>query len=264
MPDKKNQEGLPYWEDSWNTRGIQCFSPHTTWIEKTKWEHLQKDLKGYSGRSLEVGSGSGHFSALLAEAGFNAILLDYSFSAIACARRSFSSLDGRDRKKYVLGNAFALPVRDSSMDVVISCGLLEHFEEPSGVVREMVRVLREGGLFYADICPKKLSLIGMLDFLYPKPEGWYEAKINKRQIIKTLSNLGLENIQVFGAGILPPRNIPGKGRIKILGAFERLLIRRFSDFWLRMDGKRLADWMGLYYYASGTKPRNHQVNYASS
>jgi ubiquinone/menaquinone biosynthesis C-methylase UbiE len=177
MIDDTNQAGFNYWNSSWETDGIQSLSLHSTVIEDAKWKYLIPELHGYSGQSLEVGCGSGHFSALMAEKGFEAILLDYSPSAIICARNSFIALKGRERKKYLLGDALALPIADGKMDVVLSCGTLEHFEHPIEPIREMVRVLRKGGLFYADICPRKFTLIGMLDFLYKKAPGWYEAKL---------------------------------------------------------------------------------------
>jgi SAM-dependent methyltransferase len=264
MNDKRNKEAFQYWDASWKTEGVQSFSPHTTLIEEAKWYYFQQDLKGYSGRSLEVGCGSGHFSALLAEAGFNAILLDYSSSAIECARKSFLVLEGWERKRYLLGDALALPVADGAIDVVVSCGVLEHFEEPLRPMREMVRVLRAGGLFYSDICPRKFTLIGMLDFLHKTPGGWYEARINKNQIQEMLVSLGLANIRIFGAGVLPPRNIPAKGRIKIVSILEKVSIGRLRRFWLSMDATRLGEWLGSYYYVSATKPHHRPVKHAPS
>ena len=255
MIDKEKRSGFKYWDSSWEAEGIQSFSLHTEVIEDAKWRYLVDDLKGYAGRSLEVGCGSGHFSALLADRGFDAFLLDYSPAALACARKSFAALKGRERKRYILGNALALPISDGRMDVVLSCGTLEHFQNPQEPVREMVRVLREGGLFYADICPKKFSLIGLLDFLYPKAPGWYEAELSKEEISGILRTSGLEDIKIFGAGVLPPRNIPGKGRIKLICMLERFLIERFKTVWTSFDGTKLADWIGLYYFVTARKPK---------
>jgi len=254
--DNKNCEGFKYWDASWETEGIQSFSLHSTVIEDAKWEYLTHELQGYSGRSLEVGCGSGHFSALMAEAGFEAILLDYSPSAIMCARNSFIALKGRERKRYVLGDALALPIADGEMDAVLSCGTLEHFENPLEPIREMVRVLRAGGLFYSDICPRKFTLIGMLDFLYKKAPGWYEAKLSKQDIHGILLKAGLEDIKIFSAGVLPPRNIPGKGRIRFIGLLERFFIHNFKSFWISLDGTKIADFMGLYFFVTAKKSKS--------
>ena len=44
-----------------------------------------------------------------------------------------------------MGEAVRLPFPDATFDVVLSTGLLEHFQDPSPIVREMARVLRPGG-----------------------------------------------------------------------------------------------------------------------
>ena len=252
MKDKKNLKGLNYWDSSWDQRGVNSFSVHSTLVENAKWNYLKQDLKGRSGISLEVGCGSGHFSALLAQMGFKAILLDYSKAAIVCARNSFTGLGGRERKQYVVGDALQMPVADESIDVVVSCGVLEHFENPVQPMREMARVLQPGGLFYADICPRKFSLKGMLDFLYHKPKGWYEASMSKNQIQSYLKVIGLQSIRIFAAGVLPPINIPGKGRLKI-DRVEKFFIPKLEKFWSSMDDTRLADWLGFYFYVTACK-----------
>jgi ubiquinone/menaquinone biosynthesis C-methylase UbiE len=254
MTDKENRSGFEYWDASWKDDGIQSFSIHSSVIEETKWNYLAAELAGYRGRSLEVGCGSGHFSSLMADAGFEAFLLDYSASAIRCARNSFITLQGRERKRYLLGNALELPIADGTMDVVLSCGTLEHFENPLAPIREMVRVLREGGLFYSDICPRKFTLIGLFSFLYKKKPGFYEAALSKSDILQLITSAGLSEIKIFSAGVLPPRDIPGKGRIKLIGLIESIMIHRFKSFWISLDGTKIADWLGLYYFVTARKP----------
>ena len=46
----------------------------------------------------------------------------------------------------VRGDAFALPFANQSFDAVYALGLLEHFEKPSGILREARRVLAPGGV----------------------------------------------------------------------------------------------------------------------
>jgi ubiquinone/menaquinone biosynthesis C-methylase UbiE len=107
-------------------------------------------------RSLECGCGSAGVSAYFAERGYEAIFLDFTDTGISKARESF----GRYRLpgQGVQGDVMALPFRESSFDVVSSFGLLEHFEAPERAIHEMARVLRPGGTFFAEICPKKISV----------------------------------------------------------------------------------------------------------
>jgi ubiquinone/menaquinone biosynthesis C-methylase UbiE len=210
-------------------------------------------LTGITGRTLEVGCGSGHFSALLAEKGYQAFLLDYSFRAVLCARNSFLGYKGRKQKRYVVGNAFSLPFEEATFDAVLSCGLLEHFEDWNPVVAEMARVLKDGGLFYADICPRKASLINMISGLHYKKKGWYEAKISDQEIIQMTECAGLTIKRFYAGGVLPPRDLPGKGRIRMLNRLERMVIERFPRFWRSFDGTRIGELFGFYYYVTAIK-----------
>jgi SAM-dependent methyltransferase len=51
----------------------------------------------------------------------------------------------------VVGDGHELPFLDGSMDAVVAQAVLEHVENPRAVVAEAMRVLRPGGLVYAEI-----------------------------------------------------------------------------------------------------------------
>jgi SAM-dependent methyltransferase len=51
----------------------------------------------------------------------------------------------------VLGSAMALPFPDSSADLVVLQGVLEHVEDAAGTIAESIRVLKPGGLFYTEM-----------------------------------------------------------------------------------------------------------------
>lgn len=103
------------------------------------------------GRVLEVGCGRGSMSAYYAARGQEAHLLDVSPDALRLARRHFAGhgLDGHP----VQGDAFALPYPDRTFDIVVSIGLLEHFDDIAGLVREQARVLRPGGTLLGYVVP---------------------------------------------------------------------------------------------------------------
>ena len=69
----------------------------------------------------------------------------------------------------------------------------------------------------------------MLDFLYKKAPWWYEAKLNEAEISDILQSAGLKDIKIFAAGVLPPRNIPGKGKIGLITILERFVIEHFKS-----------------------------------
>lgn len=64
----------------------------------------------------------------------------------------YYSLDiNKKFKPTIIGNALCLPIKDSSVDVVLAIGILEHLSEPQIAVGEMYRVLKEGGVLYVSV-----------------------------------------------------------------------------------------------------------------
>ena len=74
---------------------------------------------GTSGRVLEVGAGKAWISRLLRARGWSTIATDLN-SDIAMSNSKFVD-------SYVIGDMINLPFKENSFDLVISCGLLEHF-----------------------------------------------------------------------------------------------------------------------------------------
>jgi SAM-dependent methyltransferase len=87
---------------------------------------------------LEVGCGTGHFTAWLAERGLRPIGLDRAPAMLASLRRRHPGLPA------VLADAHALPLRDRSVDLVVFVTTLEFLTSPPRAVAEAVRVARLG------------------------------------------------------------------------------------------------------------------------
>ena len=89
---------------------------------------------------LEFGCGGGQWSRFLAEAGASAVGLDLSAKQLGAARR----LTGQ-WLPLVQGDGEQLPVRDASVDVVVSDHGAMSWADPYRTVPEVARVLRTGG-----------------------------------------------------------------------------------------------------------------------
>jgi SAM-dependent methyltransferase len=127
---------------------------------------------------LDIGCGAGATSATFGYYGAHYIGLDHSANA---ARYSLRHLKGVGGDGFtVQGNAEALPIRDNSIDVVYSNGVLHHTPNFLTAIDEAWRVLRPGGraiiALYATYSTQfgVLRLLGMLkgNFRRKAMERW--------------------------------------------------------------------------------------------
>jgi SAM-dependent methyltransferase len=112
------------------------------------------DRSGGKGRYLEVGAGRGTTSMYLASRGCDVTLLDYSPSGLDVAQANFAR-EGLPAPHLVMADARDTGLAAEQYDCVFSLGLLEHFDDPTAVVEEMLRVLKPGGWLYALVVPRR-------------------------------------------------------------------------------------------------------------
>lgn len=91
---------------------------------------------------LDIGSGEGFGSSILAEAARSVIGVDISEDAVAHAQLKY----GSPRLSFRSGSAMAIPLPDASMDVVVSFETIEHITGHEEMLAEVKRVLRPGGV----------------------------------------------------------------------------------------------------------------------
>src|SRR5690349_11260790 len=94
-------------------------------------------------RIADLGCGSGVFTELLRQRGFQSVGLDISPKLIALGRRKYPGLELME------GDAENLPFENASLDGVLLSGLVHHFPDPRRLAGEVRRVLRSGGRFVA-------------------------------------------------------------------------------------------------------------------
>jgi ubiquinone/menaquinone biosynthesis C-methylase UbiE len=118
------------------------------------WRVFQKimgDVTG--GRAIEVGAGRGSMGAFFAANGFETHLLDTSEKALHSAQYNFEQ--DKLNSYCICGDTLNLPYADDSFDVLVSIGLLEHFEDVEQPVVEQMRLLRDGGVFLGYVVPER-------------------------------------------------------------------------------------------------------------
>ncbi len=103
-----------------------------------------KPLDGLS--ALDVGCSAGFIADSLASAGARTTGVDIDEPGLAKARARFG-----DQVDFRLGRGEALPLDDESVDVVVLNHIYEHVVDPEGVLADIRRVLRPGGVLYAGL-----------------------------------------------------------------------------------------------------------------
>jgi ubiquinone/menaquinone biosynthesis C-methylase UbiE len=92
---------------------------------------------------IDLGCGSGIFTYLLNQRGYDVAGLDISPKLLELARRKYPDL------RFDEGDVEALPYKNASVDGVLLSGLVHHLPDPSQCAAEVTRVLKPKGRFVA-------------------------------------------------------------------------------------------------------------------
>ncbi|SFH15430.1 Ubiquinone/menaquinone biosynthesis C-methylase UbiE [Desulfotomaculum arcticum] len=112
--------------------------------EKAAWISLFTGIMGPSGTSvLDVGSGTGVLSLLLAEMGHKVTGVDLAEEMVQKARDKFKS--NNLPAEFVIGDAENLPFRKQTFDIVINRHVVWSLTDPEKAFREWKRVLKKPG-----------------------------------------------------------------------------------------------------------------------
>jgi ubiquinone/menaquinone biosynthesis C-methylase UbiE len=102
-------------------------------------------------RILDLGCGTGIVARMLADEGFDTIGLDFSLESLRQLQQQSSGIP------LVCADALRLPFLDRSFDVIVSLGAWRHFPRPKGVMAEIDRVMKPGGMLLIGYFPPALA-----------------------------------------------------------------------------------------------------------
>jgi ubiquinone/menaquinone biosynthesis C-methylase UbiE len=117
------------------------------------------------GVALDVGTGPGIFPIAIAAnlPGMEFIAVDLSPAMIQTAQVNARERGLEDRVHFQVGSAYALPLKDKSVDLVLCVHTMHHLEDPLAFFNEAARVLKDGGkCVMVDLrrdSPKPLALL---------------------------------------------------------------------------------------------------------
>lgn len=92
-------------------------------------------------RVLDIGTGPGFFSILLAEKGYQVTAVDYTVSMLTAAAENAGEMAKKIRFQQM--NAEKLEFAGDSFDVIVSRNLTWNLHQPERAYREWVRVLKK-------------------------------------------------------------------------------------------------------------------------
>jgi 2-polyprenyl-3-methyl-5-hydroxy-6-metoxy-1,4-benzoquinol methylase len=99
---------------------------------------------------LDIASGEGYGSRLLASVASNVTGVDLSAAAVDHARATYPTAN----LQFLQGDCCDIPLPAASVDAVVSFETIEHVSDHDRVYAEFRRVLRPGGLLLIS-CPEK-------------------------------------------------------------------------------------------------------------
>ncbi|MFL5925908.1 MAG: methyltransferase domain-containing protein [Gaiellaceae bacterium] len=143
-------------------------------------------------RVLDVGCAQGRSTFKIVRDDIDVVGFDISKALI---REALDRVQTGARLTFFVGDASSLPFMDESFDFALTYGVLHHLPDPAGICREIARVLRPGGTFFASENNRTIfrSAFELLQRIRPQ---WYEeagafAQISRRQLATWLEGAGL-------------------------------------------------------------------------
>jgi ubiquinone/menaquinone biosynthesis C-methylase UbiE len=174
------------WDKHWGKKRTR------TTINK---ERMMKILDKHSkGKVLDAGCGTGFFSRYFLNKGCNVFALDYSNRALIITKKI------NERINSIKGDVTRIPLKNEKFDIIFTDGLLEHFKEPDGILKNFKRILKNKGIV-ATFVPNKFSY-----WMFLKP--FIMSHINENRFtIKGLEEMHKKNgfniIESGGFTVLP-------------------------------------------------------------
>ena len=176
------------------------------------------------GRLLDWGCGYGQVTALLREQGIDVVPFDYREGLNAPTVAPLERYP--EIEAHLSPDPVRLPFDDGSFDTVLSCGVLEHVQDPDASLDEIRRVLRPGGTFYVTNLPNRYSYterVAKLLGLYYHGQLPYDRVYTERSVRDLFSRHGFTMRELRRVHMLP-LTLGGPARLvwAVSSALERV------------------------------------------
>ena len=142
-------------EDYWTDRAegySQVNQEELAGDNRTNWRrelerHFPENRTNETYKILDIGTGPGFFSIILAEAGYQVTAVDYTEAMLEEAKKNAGAL--ARRITYCQMDASHLAFADETFDAVLIANALHIMPRPEKALAEIYRVLKPGGQLFA-------------------------------------------------------------------------------------------------------------------
>ena len=159
--------------------------------------NLTKYSLNESGTMLDVGCGEGRhiFGIMQNYPEMKCIGLDMDDDSLVKAEEGYEFFESISNAgaEFLKGSAYSLPFQNNSLDLIVCSEVLEHLHHYNDAVKEIHRVLKPGGKFYASVpasWPEKICWALSKD--YQNQPGGHLRIFNQSKLVSEISEAGFK------------------------------------------------------------------------
>jgi SAM-dependent methyltransferase len=156
---------------------------------------------------LDWGTGKGHISYLLRQAGYAVTSCDVDQAAEDSTFGQATPIVDEQRLSVVrLTHPWQLPFPDASFDVAVSFGVLEHVPQERESLRELRRILRPDGVLFFSFLPYWLSWTQRL--AHWRGNRYHERLYRRRDVARLAAEAGFRVEAMWHGQLFPKNSMP--------------------------------------------------------
>lgn len=153
---------------------------------------------------IDIGVGTGSLLMLIHEAVQHEVVgLDISRNALLEAKLRFRPF--KSKSSLILGDVFHLPFRNSTFDVVICLGLIEHFKDSLTPISNLLKLVKEGGCAFISV-PQRKSLYTPYKYWQIRRKKWpfgFEKEFTVDELREIYKKMGFSKVKIVGIDFYP-------------------------------------------------------------
>lgn len=154
---------------------------------------------------LDWGCGKAHISYLMREMGAEITSCDVRGADDSSFGQNTPIIEKASIDIIPLEHPYILPFKDTSFDIVLSFGVLEHVSNHLQSLQEINRILKPSGLFFCFFLPYHLSWTQRLAHL--RGDFYHDRLYSKKMVKNLLEQSKLELVDIWHRQLLPKNSI---------------------------------------------------------